>query len=120
MRSSMVGVKKFGDCVISLEHTTDIAAKTATEAGAIGYSGLTARREGNLTLAVAKNDGESGVLPTVSTIRRFAYPLARKLFVYEASGAVVPSEAERELLNLVLDRSFMDPIMQDSEFYTVD
>lgn len=117
---SLVGISQFGACAMPLAETADIAEVTASDATAIGYAGMTARRDGNRAAAVASSDAALGVLPTVATIRSKAYPLARELYVYEATGSHRPNELEATLLGYLLDRSFMDPILQDNDFYTVD
>lgn len=117
---SLVGIKKFGDCVKILAETVDIAAETSVNIDAIGYAGLSAGRDANRALAVSVKSDSPAILPTVRNIRTFAYPLARKLFVYEAQGAIKPSAAEAKLLENVLDRSFIDPIVQQNEFITLD
>lgn len=118
---NLVGVKDFGACVHVMAETTDISERTATEVNAIGYSGATAKRDGNLALAVAQTIDSKFVPLNVSTVRSFVYPLSRKLFVYEVSGAKTPNATENKLLNsYLLDRSFLDPIVQDHEFYTLD
>lgn len=117
---NLVGISKFGACVAVLETTEDIAEKTAKDASAIGYSGRSALRETNRTVSVAKEAGAEFVELNVNTVRSFAYPLSRKLFVYEVKGARAPSQTEQKLLQTLLDRSTMDPILQDHEFYTID
>jgi phosphate transport system substrate-binding protein len=118
---NLVGVKDFGACVQVLAETSDIAEKTATDADAIGYSGATAKKEGNTALNVALNATSKYVPLNVNTVRSFEYPLARKLFVYEVKGNKSPNSSEDKLLNsYLLDRSFLDPIVQDHEFYTID
>lgn len=117
---SLVGVKEFGACVTIMAETSDIAAATARDADALGYAGMSAKRDGNKAVAIAKTAGGAVYLPTVNNIRSFIYPLARKLYVYEAKGAVNPNGAESKLLDKVVDRSFLDPIIQQNEFYTLD
>lgn len=118
---NLVGVKDFGKCVTVLPETNDIAEKTATESTAIGYSGATAKRDGNVAVAVALAGSSSFIHLNVNTVRSGEYPLARKLFIYEVKGAKNPNSSEDKLLNsYLLDRSFLDPIVQDHEFYTVD
>ena len=46
--------------------------------------------------------------------------LSRKLFIYESTGARKVNQAEQQFLDQVLDRSFMDPIVQDHDFVTID
>ncbi len=116
----LVGVKAFGACVTVMAETVDIAEKTASDADAIGYSGATAKREKNRALPLAQQAGARYVSLSVQTVRDFSYPLARKLFVYEAAGSRKPSATEEKLLGYLLDRSFLDPIVQDHEFYTID
>ncbi|MCX6130862.1 MAG: substrate-binding domain-containing protein [Proteobacteria bacterium] len=115
---SLVGLKTFGACVKVLAETSDIAYVTANESSAVGYSGLSAGREGNKDLALSKDASSQAFSPSPANIRSFKYPLSRKLYVYEALGAT--SEAEKTLLQNILDRSFSDPILQDNEFFTLD
>ena len=117
---SLVGIKTFGACVTILAETPDIADRTSTEAESIAYAGLSGKRDGNRTLAVASKAGSQAVEPNTTTIRNFSYPLARQLFVYEATGVKSAEGAELELLDYVLDRSFLDPIVQDHDFITID
>jgi phosphate transport system substrate-binding protein len=116
----LVGISTFGACVAILPETADIAHETAHNSLAIGYSGLSAAREGNRAAALSRAIGEAFVLPTVANIRSGAYPLARKLFVYEAAGTQVPNAAEAEFLTYLLDRSFLDPILQANGFFTLN
>ncbi|MGZ3769802.1 MAG: PstS family phosphate ABC transporter substrate-binding protein [Bdellovibrio sp.] len=116
---TLVGVKKFGACVTVVNETADIAEKTGSDADAIGYAGLSGKNEKNHELAISKT-GSSYVQPTASTIRNETYPLSRKLFVYEATGARTPNKMEAQLLEQLLDRSFLDPIVQDHDFVTID
>lgn len=117
---SLVGVKAFGECVKIMAETTDIAAETSVNANAIAYAGLSAGRDANRALSVSVKADSAAILPTVRNIRTFAYPLARKLFVYEAQGSVKPGAAEMKLIENVSDRSFIDPIIQQNEFITLD
>ncbi len=117
---SLVGIKTFGACVKVLPETADIANETATNPNAIGYSGLSATREGNRPLSLSKVDGAGSYLPTVHNVRVKLYPLARTLFVYEARGSYSLNSAELKLMPQILDRSFMDPIVQQNDFITLD
>lgn len=115
----LLGLKTFGTCVTVLAETADISDRTATDADAIGYAGLSALKEGNRALAIAKTGGQA-YEPNTTTIRNETYPLSRKLYVYSASGAKSPEGVESELLDFVLDRSFLDPILQSHDFVTLD
>lgn len=117
---SLVGIKAFGPCVTVLAETADIADRTSSESEAIGYAGLSGKRDGNRAVAVAGKAGSQAVEPNTTTIRNATYPLSRKLFVYEATGSKSAEGAEAELLEYVLDRSFLDPIVQDHDFVTID
>lgn len=117
---NLVGIAKFGDCVTIMAETVDIAEKTASDQWAIGYSGHTALRDNNKCLKVGRGDGTPAVDLNVNTVRAFTYPLARKLHVYEVSGAAKPNATEAKFLRKVLDRSFLDPIIQNNEFYTLN
>ncbi len=117
---SLTGVKEFGPCVKVLKETSDIAVATSTEANAIAYAGLSAGRPENHALLLAKKAEDKAVAPTPTNIRNFSYPLARSLYVYEAQGSYSKTDAELQLLNNLIDRSFADPILVDNEFFTVD
>ncbi len=117
---SLVGLTAFGACVTVAAETSDIAAATADNAGAVGYSGLSAGRDGNKALALTKAADGTAVKPTVANIRNKTYPLARGLYVYEATGTLTVNAVEKQLLKNLLSRSFLDPILQDNEFFTLD
>lgn len=117
---NLVGIKDFGACVTVVAETVDIAERTSNDPAAIGYAGLSAKRDKNLAVPVSKKDGSPFVTPNATTIRNMSYPLARKLFVYEVGGAAKPNAVEAQLLEKLLDRSFLDPIVQANEFYTID
>ena len=116
---SLVGIKSFGACVKVLAETADIAAKTSSEAGAVGYAGLDAKRNQNRIVPLAKDASSQAFEPSVANVRSFKYPLARNLYVYEAKGSIQPTAAENELLELMLDPSFMNPILLDHSFITL-
>ncbi len=116
----LLGVKKFGDCIQILQETQDIAERTSKEENTIGYAGLSAKLEGNKTLAIATQAQGPFVNPSTTTIRNESYPLSRKLYFYYVSGSRNPNPTEMQLLDLVTDRSFMDPIIQNHEFVTLD
>lgn len=114
------GLKSFGACVVALNETADIADATSRDVLAVGYSGLSGKVDQNRFVAVAAKAGAPAVLPTTATIRDFSYPMARKLYVYEVTGARTANEVEQTFLSYITDRSFMDPIMQAHEFITLD
>lgn len=117
---NLVGVKSFGPCVQKVEDTADIGHHTESEADAIGYAGHSAHAAGNKALAIARDAAGLPYLPTIVNIRAFTYPLSRRLFIYEVAGQVVPNAAEAKFLHRLKDRSFLDPIVQANEFYTLD
>lgn len=114
---AFTGVKTFGACVQALNETADIADVTSRDIQALGYSGLSGKTAENRSVALSRNPGDAPVIPTTATIRDFSYPMARKLYVYEVSTA---NEAELNLMSYVTDRSFMDPIVQQNDFITID
>lgn len=116
---TLVGIKSFGSCVTVLTETADIAEKTSSDADAIGYAGLSGHTDKNVSLGLSKS-GSDYVKPTAGTIRAQTYPLARKLYVYSVSGARSLNSIEARFLDQILDRSFMDPIVQDHDFITID
>lgn len=114
------GVKTFGACVTVLAETTDIAEVTSRDPLALGYAGLSGTTDANRPVALTSKAGAAGVQPTTATIRSFAYPFARRLYVYEVTGARNANPAESALMENVTDRSFMDPIVQAHDFITID
>lgn len=114
------GVKSFGACVQVMNETADIADVTSRDPLAIGYSGLSGTTANNRAVAIAARAGAPAVLPTTATVRDFSYPMARKLYVYVVSGAREPNQVENDFINYISDRSFMDPIMQQHDFITID
>lgn len=114
------GLRNFGACVNVVNETADIADVTSRDGLALGYSGLSGKTANNRSVAIAARSDSPAVLPTTATVRDFSYPLARKLYVYVVNGAAQPNEAEKNLLSYISDRSFMDPIMQQHDFITID
>ena len=118
------GLKNFGACVKDVSSNENIADITGRDPQAIGYSGRSAERfDGsgaptNRALAIAKVAGRQAVLPSDANIRSFAYPMARKLYVYSVVHLLTPREAE--FLAYIADRSNMDPIMTEEDFITED
>lgn len=117
---SLVKIDKFGTCVTVVEETADIAAITSRDENALAYSGLSAGTDKNKSIAVAVDASAPAYLSTIDNVRTFKYPLSRYLYVYEARGATTLTTAEASLLDKILDRSFLDPIVQANEFYTLD
>jgi ABC-type phosphate transport system substrate-binding protein len=116
---ALVGVKAFCADTVTITSTAEIAQETSSDPSALGFAGLSALRPTlNKDLAIGTTAAGPFVLPGESTLRDFTYPLARRLYVVVASGAVVPSEAENALLVNLLDRSFLDPIVTANEFIT--
>lgn len=116
---TLVGISAFGSCVTELATTEAIADVTSTDPNAIGYSGLSGlRTDQNKALAVRSSDGGTSIPPSTTTIRNFSYPLSRRLFVNWVTGARAPTTAEQALLDNMLDRDFMDPILIANEFVT--
>lgn len=115
----LLGIKEFGACVTVLAETAEISLRTSNEPFAVGFSGLSGKRVKNRVMPLAATAGADAVLPTDVNVRSKKYPLARELYVYEASGAVQPSAAENELLDLLLDPSFINPILRDNDFITL-
>lgn len=117
---SLTGLTAFGSCVSTVAETADISRVTSTDGNAVGYAGMSGHVTGNRPVAVSKAS-EAAVLPSVETIRSKAYPLSRELLIYEASGSHLPNEAEKAFLgDYLLDRAFLDPILEAHEFYTID
>jgi len=117
---TLVKLDAFGSCVTMLPETADIAAVTSKDENALAYSGLSAGTDKNKALAVAVDATSTAFLPTGANVRSFKYPLSRFLYVYEAGGASALAAPEKALLAKLLDRSFLDPIVQANEFFTLD
>ena len=117
---SLVKLEAFGSCVTALPETADIAAVTSRDENALAYSGLSAGTDKNKALAVSVDATSTPFLPTGPNVRSFKYPLSRFLYVYEAGGASALAAPEKALLAKLLDRSFLDPIAQANEFFTLD
>lgn len=117
----LVGIKEFGACVTIAATAEEIAAKTSEMATAIGYAGRSSQTEGNRALAVSAEGAEVAHLPTEANVQSFAYPLSRKLYVYDAKGeGLEPNDFEKALLATIKDRAAMDPIVEKFDFFTVD
>jgi len=112
------GTAAFGACVTIVDSTTEIASHTANELGAIGYAGLSGKVAGNKEVPVAATATSRAIAPTIATIREFSYPLARRLYLNAVSGVRDPSPAEQALLDVMTDRSFLDPILEARGFVT--
>jgi phosphate transport system substrate-binding protein len=117
---NLVGISQFGDCVSVVAETSDISDKTGSDPFAIGYAGNSAKRDNNRAAKISKGNGAPYVELNVNTVRDFSYPLARKLHVFEASGATKPNAEEAKFLAKILDRAFLDPIVVKNEFYTLN
>lgn len=117
---SLVGITAFGPCVTAVAETSDVAYHTSREPNAIGFAGLSGRVEGNRAARIAKDNATDAKLPTAANIRAKTYPLSRDLYVYEATGSSTASAPEKELLGRLKNRSFIDPILQDNDFITLD
>ena len=111
------GVKEFGACVTALASTDELAVETSNDAYALAYSGLSGKRPGNKILPLFSS-ASGRTSPTVVNIRSFKYPFARFLYVYEVPEKL--TSAEKSLMDKVGDRTFLDPIVQNNEFITLD
>lgn len=117
----LVGIKKFGACVAIASSAEDIAKMTSEEPTAIGYAGRSSQTAGNRALAVSAEGKDIAYLPTEYNVQTFAYPLSRKLYVYDAKGeGLEPNDFEKALLATIKDRAAMDPIVEKFDFFTVD
>lgn len=122
---NLTGVTSFGPCVQVLGSTAAIAAATSADPSAIGYSGLSGHTEspdpedasiGNKPLSVLNSVTNTFVAPTPDSIRSFEYPLSRRLFLNYVSEGREPSPLEQQLLNFMLVRENMDPILEANDF----
>lgn len=115
---AFTGLKTFGPCVTDIESTANIADKTSNDPYAIGYAGKSAQTPDNRALALAKLAGGTPVIATDDNVRSLAYPMARKLFIFEVEGASTAEESQ--FLRSAKRRSFMDKHVQAHEFVTLD
>ena len=115
---SLFGITAFGACAVPLASTSDIAATVAADDTAIAFAGLSGTHPETKALAVARTATDAAVLPSIATIREFSYPLSRRLYVNSVADGRSPSTAEQSLLDVILDRSFLDPILVAHDFVT--
>ncbi|MEI8026628.1 MAG: substrate-binding domain-containing protein [Pseudomonadota bacterium] len=111
------GVKEFGACVTALASTDELSVETSTDDSALAYSGLSGKRAGNKIIPLY-SDASGRTSPTVVNIRSFKYPFARFLYVYEVPEKL--TSAEKSLVEKLADRTFLDPIVQNNGFITLD
>lgn len=113
------GIKEFGACVTAMGSTEELGEETSTDQQALAYTGLSGKRPANKILPLsssAKNIGRTS--PTVANIRSGKYPFSRYLFVYEVTSNL--SAPEKTLVEKLTDRTFIDPIVQNNGFITLD
>lgn len=116
----LVGIKEFGFCVTILSTPEEMTSQTSTNSEAIGYSGRSSQSETNKALALSLENGKTAFEPTEENVQSFKYPLSRKLYVYSASGNVVPNEIEVSLLDTINNREVMDLIVEKFDFFKID
>ncbi len=114
---SLTGLSSFGSCVKILPDAESVGRVSTTEANSISYAGLSLVQPGNRMLSIGK-DASKFVTPSFDNIRTFAYPLSRKLYVYEAFGSL--TSVESKLLSNILDRSVSDLLLEKHDFVTLD
>jgi phosphate transport system substrate-binding protein len=112
------GNANWGPCVHEVDTTDQIATNTSDDANAIGFAGLSAGRPDNKALAVALTSTSTAIAPSQATIRDFSYPLSRRLYINSVADGRIPSDDEQLLLDVMLDRSFLDQILVANEFVT--
>jgi len=81
----------FSTDTLLLPSSEGIINEVRQNPNAIGYDGLGYVPEDLKIIAVAKGEGESYVLPGISTVNDRSYPIARDLYMYtagEPSGAI--------------------------------
>jgi len=117
--ATVAGNANWGSCVHEVDTTDQIASNTSADDNAIGYAGLSGGRAGNQAVAVSA-DGSAPTSPSEATIRDSSYPLTRRLYINFVTGFRNPTDDEQALLDAMLDRSFLDPILIANEFITCD
>jgi ABC-type phosphate transport system substrate-binding protein len=113
------GIKEFGACVTAMGSTEELSEETSTDEQALAYAGLSGKRAANKILPLsssAKNIGRTS--PTVANIRSGKYAFSRYLYVYEVTSNL--SAPEKTLVEKLTDRTFLDPIVQNNGFITLD
>lgn len=81
----------FSTDTLLLPSSEGIIAEVRQNPNAIGYDGLGYVPHDLITIAIAKEEGRSYVLPSIATVNDKSYPIARDLYMYtdgEAQGAV--------------------------------
>ena len=113
----LTGAKEYGSCVTVVETSAEIAKKTASVSGSIGYAGSDAKNSTNKILAISSEAGADAYAPTIDNIRSFDYPLARNLYIYWTASL---DDHESMITDLILDREVLDPIVEAAGFISVD
>ena len=81
----------FSTDTLLLPSSEGIIAEVRQNPNAIGYDGLGYVPDDLKTIAIAKEDGGSYVLPSIPTVNDKSYPIARDLYMYtngEATGVI--------------------------------
>jgi phosphate transport system substrate-binding protein len=89
----------FSTDTLLLPSSEGITAETRDNPNAIGYDGLGYVVPEVKVIAVAKDENQPFVLPSVDTVNAGTYPIARKLFMYTAGQ---PSGAVKAYLDWIL------------------
>jgi phosphate transport system substrate-binding protein len=100
-RGNEKGPEEYAETALMLPSSQAIVDELATNKGAIGYYGLGYLTPKNKALAVAKENNDKPIAPSVETALDGTYPIARSLFFY------VPGEPEGTV------RKFIDFVLSD-------
>jgi phosphate transport system substrate-binding protein len=91
----------FSPDTLLMPSSEGISAEVRQNPNAIGYDGLGYVTHDQKVVAVAPDEGEPYVLPTVETVKDGTYPIARGLYIYTAGE---PEGIIREYLDWIMGR----------------
>lgn len=89
----------FSTDTLLLPSSEGIIAEVRQNPNAIGYDGLGYVPHDLIMIAIAKNEGDPYVLPSIATVNDKSYPIARDLYMY-TNG--VPTGIVKEYLDWIL------------------
>ena len=89
----------FSPDTLLMPSSEGISAEVRQNPNAIGYDGLGYVTHDQKVVAVAPDEGEPYVLPTIETVKNGTYPIARGLYIYTAGE---PEGIIREYLDWIM------------------
>lgn len=106
----------FSPDTLLLPSSEGISAEVRQNPNAIGYDGLGYVTDDQKVVAVAADDGEPFVMPTIETVKNNTYPIARGLYIYTVGS---PEGTIRAYLDWIMGPEGQS-IVQDLGFVPLD